>query len=295
VFVPSLASSPQPDGLFDLVALGDDPERWPPPDRARWPAALSPRVVLVDPDDPSAKELVGVVARGTPVVSVRSAPPVADATAILDVVPRIDGVGRAAGEGPGPYDVGMYVPVNPLAAAQRHNGLGFTGYLLVLTDRPGRPDSTPPTPAVAWLTAGFAREHVVVVEGGRATVWRGRARRGEVAVDSRTDLWRLMAHARLVADLAPGTVVARECVEAMRFGVPVIVPSDSAAAAIVHSGGGAAVHSVDALCAVVEQLLDEKVRAQWGAIARRIADARFGSSRRFVAAVADALGQIEAA
>ena len=72
---------------------------------------------------------------------------------------------------PGPvHRVDVCVPVNPLAARRPHNALGFTGYLLVLSDRPGSvpadPGSVPPAPAAptalaAWLTARFARADVV--------------------------------------------------------------------------------------------------------------------------------------
>ena len=47
--------------------------------------------------------------------------------------------------------VGVHVPVNPLAGTSRHTGFGFTGYLLVLTDRLGKPSARPPTGAVAAL------------------------------------------------------------------------------------------------------------------------------------------------
>ena len=57
---------------------------------------------------------------------------------------------------------------------------------------------------VAWLTARFPDKEVVVVEDATAAVWRGRVLRGIVDVYTRTDLWRLVAHARVTVDLAPG-------------------------------------------------------------------------------------------
>ena len=116
------------------------------------------------------------------------------------------------------------MPINPLAATHRHNGLGFTGYLLVLSDRVGSPEVSPPTPMAAWLTARFPDKEVVVVEDAAAAVWRGRVLRGIVDVYTRTDLWRLVAHARVTVDLSPGPIIARECVESLRFGTPIVVP-----------------------------------------------------------------------
>ena len=59
-------------------------------------------------------------------------------------------------------------------------------------------------------------------------------------MDTRMDLWRLVAHANVCIDLRPGSYIARECVEALRFGTPIIVP-ECAGPAVVHAreGGGA--------------------------------------------------------
>ena len=126
--------------------------------------------------------------------------------------------------------VGVYVPVNPLAERHRHHGFGFTGYQLVLSDRSGAEDEPPP--AVAWLSAAFHDADVVVVQDAVASAWRGRALRGRVSVDTRMDLWRLVAHANICIDLDPGAYVARECVEALRLGTPIIVPEHSGPAAV---------------------------------------------------------------
>ena len=132
----------------------------------------------------------------------------------------------------------MHVPVNPLAELHRHHGFGFTGYQLVLSDRPGTPDDPPP--AVAWLSAAFPAAEIVLIDDAVASAWKGRALRGTVHVDTRMDLWRLLAHAAVCIDLAPGASIARECIEALRFGTPIIVPDDSGPAALhAQAGGGA--------------------------------------------------------
>ena len=123
-----------------------------------------------------------------------------------------------AGDG----SVGVYVPVNPMAERHRHHGFGFTGYHLVLSGRAAAEDEPPAE--VAWLSAAFPDEHVVLVEQAAASAWRARALRGRVSVDTRMDLWRLLAHAAVCVDLGPGGLVARECIEALRLGTPVVAP-----------------------------------------------------------------------
>jgi hypothetical protein len=182
------------------------------------------------------------------------------------------------------------VPINPLAATHRHNGFGFTGYILVLSDRTGTPAVAPPTPMVAWLTARFPDKEVVVVEGATAAVWRGRVLRGIVDVYTRTDLWRLVAHARVTVDLAPGPIIARECIESLRFGTPILVPAASAARPHADAGGGMTFTGYPELLAGVAHLSDDDVRATMSSRGRTYADAHYGDQRAFVDVVSRALG-----
>jgi hypothetical protein len=186
----------------------------------------------------------------------------------------------AATEGSEP--VGLHVPINPLAIRSRHTGFGFTGYVLVLTDRSGDLAAQPPTAAVAWLTARFYGSYVVVVEAGKAAAWKGRALRGVVGVDTRTDLWRLMAHAAVTVDLAPGAIVARECIESLRFGIPIVVPHLSAAATHAQAGGGRTFASDAELFDAVEHLSDERTGSEVGAVGRGYADGLYGDAEAFV-------------
>jgi hypothetical protein len=191
-------------------------------------------------------------------------------------------------------DIGLHVAVNPLAAERPHNALGFTDYLLLLTDRGGnvpRADDDV-TVGARWLAAAFPRHHLVVLESGTATVWRCRALRGVVTVDSRTDLWRLMAHSRAVVDLRPGPLVARECVEALRFGTPVIVPSGGAAARLAAAGGGLSFEDMDGLLGCVDVVDDAARRAGLCASGREQADARYGDADAFVARVGAAMAAV---
>jgi hypothetical protein len=142
----------------------------------------------------------------------------------------------------------------------------------------------------AWLTARFPDKEVVVVEDATAAVWRGRVLRGIVDVYTRTDLWRLVAHARVTIDLAPGPIIARECVESLRFGTPIVVPEKSAARPHAEAGGGMTFSGYPELLTGVAHLFDESVRAAMSSRGRSYADTHYGDPRAFVDSVARALG-----
>ena len=285
VVTPGPAGGRVPDGAFDLRGIGKGGEQgWPDPQEAQWDPPPHPGSTwLFDEAGQAALALFAAFGGGSPAFSVT---PV-NGVAVRDVRPLP--FVPAPGNGPS-EELGMYVPVNPLAATYRHGGLGFTGYLLVLTDRPSKPAVTPPTPDAAWLTARFYRRYVVVIEGGKAAVWTGRARRGIIGVDTRIDMWRLMAHAWATIDLAPGDIIARECVESLRFGTPIVVPSSAAGAAHARAGGGLTFSGTSELLERVEQLLDASERERCSQQGAEYANSRYGNPDAFVAGVAKVLG-----
>jgi len=308
VLVPGRPGGPKPDGAFDLhpvgtAAVGDG---WPEPGAATWPDLPVPALAVVGTHDRQALggalDLLSRYAPGVPVAAVTSTPAVPDGAGAALAV--FEGTGEAARRGPGAHLVGLHVPVNLPAAVHRHNALGFTGYVLVLTDRspagtgpagpagPASDDPRAPTPLAAWLAARFPRRYVVVVENATASVWRWRSLRGHVAVSSRTDLWILMAHAQVLVDLRPGGIVARECVEALRYGTPVVVPAGTMAAGLAAAGGGLWYGDVAQLLGAVAMLDDPAVRAGLGAQGRAVADERYGNLDHFVARVGTALEDI---
>jgi hypothetical protein len=287
VLVPSAAGPTEPDGAFDLIGAGVGRDgSWPLVTDAVWPGRLPPgTTIIVDEPDAAVLALLDFHAPGHPVHTVMPPDP---RTQLRPLRPlRFTG----APETDAPDFIGLHVPINPLAATHRHNGLGFTGYLLVLSDRVGAPAVSPPTPMVAWLTARFPDKEVVVVEDATAAVWRGRVLRGVVDVYTRTDLWRLVSHARVTVDLAPGRIIARECIESLRFGTPILVPTDSAARPHADAGGGMTFSGYRELLAAVAHLSDESVRASMSSGGRRYADARYGDSKAFVDSVSHALGR----
>jgi hypothetical protein len=252
VLVPGPFGRRQSDGAFDLDAIG-------PLGELRWPPGLpSDRAVVVDDLTPDLAALLSGVGAAA-VFYVASSVDEPDPTWC-----RLD-----------PLGTGVYVPANPLAELHRHHGFGFTGYQLVLSDRSGAHQVPPP--AAAWLSSAFHDADVVVVEDAVASAWRGRALRGKVSVDTRMDLWRLVAHASFCVDLAPGPYIARECVEALRFGTPIIVPEHSGPAEVhAREGGGSTFGDPGELVAAAGKMRTEANRSAASAVGRRYADSRFG-------------------
>jgi hypothetical protein len=283
VAAPLEAATSEPDGAFDVVGIGVGPDGgWPDVGAIRWPSPPDPGGIwLLDETSEDALAVLGASGAVGPTFTIT--PPGHAATDLhqLSLVPGVDGM---------PATVGMHVPVNPLAAAHRHAGLGFTGYVLALSDRPATPPVEPPTPWVAWLTSRFHDRHVVVVEGGTAAAWKGRALRGVVGVETRTDLWRLLAHASVVVDLAPGSVIGRECIESLLLGTPIVVPQGCPAAAHADHGGGMTYAAVADMLDAVELLSDERVRSIAAARGYEYAAEYYGDAGQFVDRVQRALG-----
>ena len=261
VLVPGVPGSREADGAFDLQAIGQ-------PGALRWPdGGPTESVVIVD-------ELTDEVT--TLLADARPSAVHFLAGAASSAAPAWRQLAVVGGEA-----VGVHVPVNRMAERDRHHGFGFTDYLLVLGDRTG--EQAEPPPAAAWLSGAFPDADVVVLEDAVASAWKGRALRGRVPVDTRMDLWRLLAHANVCVDLAPGRLIARACVEAMRFGTPIIVPAGSGpAVAHVVATGSVAFRDEAELLDSVGALRDAKGRAVASDAARRYAEERYGDPQALV-------------
>ena len=286
VVTPMPAGAIIGDGAFDLLGIGKRPEGgWPDTRETDWVPSLHGRSTWVI-DEPSKPAVDLFEALGDGSIGYSVSRLLQEGAPGLTPLPLLPGRGSQP-SGP----LGVYVPVNPLAATHRHAGLGFSGYLLVLSDRSSTPMVAPPTPAVAWLTARFHRQYVVAIEGGRAAVWKGRALRGIVGVDSRIDLWRLIAHAWATVDLAPGQIIARECVESLRFGTPIIVPGDAPSPAAMHAGagGGFTFSDLTELLECVERMLVPAERERCSSQGSDYANSLYGDPVSFVDRVSSLL------
>jgi hypothetical protein len=259
------------DGAFDLEGMG-------PLGELAWPAGLSTETTVIV-DDLTA-EVAALLARVDPQAVQFLSDTVGTANQAWRRLPLVGG-----GD-----PVGVHVPVNRLAEQHRHHGFGFTDYLLVLSDRTGAHEQPPA--AAAWLSAAFSKADVVVLEDAVASAWKGRALRGKVTVDTRMDLWRLLAHANVCIDLAPGAHIARECVEALRFGTPVIVPDHHGPGAVhAQSSGGATFQDASELLGAAASFQNEAHRAEVSAAGRLYADRHYGDSAALVRRLRDLVGQ----
>jgi hypothetical protein len=269
VLVPGASVAPEPDGAFDLTGLGE-------PGALRWPDGISvDHTIVVDDLTP---EVVALLSALEPRAVLYLTAPSDEHPPSWTRLHLVD-----TGDGSTQPSVNVHIPVNRLAEQHRHHGFGFTGYQLVLSDRVGCGDADEPPAEAAWLSAAFHGADVLVVEDAVASAWRGRALRGRVTVDTRMDLWRLVAHANVCIDLGPGSYVARECVEALRFGTPIIVPECSGPA-VVHAreGGGATFGDAGELVAAAAAMRNEGLRSAASAAGRRYADAHFGDAETLV-------------
>ena len=301
VLVPGPLGAVVADGAFDVLGVGE------PVAGRRWPHAVEPvepvrgraayGAVLVEDAD---EEAVSAVRRLRPEPRLvrlepgdgarRRATSTAGGTG-PDTVLCVSMGGAAAGVD----RVGLHLPVNPLAAQQPHLELGpARDYVLVLTDRGADVVAAQPAPRIAWLVARFPRRSFVSVENAIATVWRSRSPVARFGVHSRMDLWRLVAHARATVDLRPGPLFARECVESLRYGVPVIVPAGTSAARLA-ADGGLVFDDLPRLFDAVDAIADDRERT---ALARRghvVVEEWYGDPGRFVQRVGAALGRSMAA
>jgi hypothetical protein len=276
VCVPGERGGTQADGAFDLVPVGlGRAGGWPDEPTGVLTGEDAGAIIVVDRYGPDLDPFLASFVEPTAVFTLTGA-----TTTVRPL--------RLVAGHDGEAFVGLHVPINPLAATHRHNGFGFVDYILVLSGRSGTHEVPPDE--VAWVTAAFPEAEVVLVEHAVASVWKGRALRGSTAVDTRTDLWRLIAHARVCIDLAPGETVARECVESLRYGTPILVPTGAGAAAVhARSGGGYTYASMGELVQGVDRMNHAATRQALSEVGRRYADATYGDPAAFTRQVAAVL------
>jgi glycosyltransferase involved in cell wall biosynthesis len=108
---------------------------------------------------------------------------------------------------------------------------------------------------------------------------------------SRSDLWRWMTRALAVIDPQPKRILGREVLEAMMYGVPVLVRSDGGATR-EHAelgNGGLWFRNDSELCACIEALLSGSVRDQLGVQGKEYAQNVYGDPDRFIRRVTEAV------
>ncbi len=105
------------------------------------------------------------------------------------------------------------------------------------------------------------------------------------------DLWRLIVHAGVCIDLDPGPLIARECIEAMRFGTPLMVPAGSGPATLhAAAGRGFVFGDPEELIEAVAALGNESFRSEISMRGRSYAEAHYGSPMAFSESLKAVLG-----
>lgn len=310
-----------------LVAGGLVPDRLPEPAAtvlgvpaaAAWQAALAHLagrhpdvVVLAGPLGDGALDLVAALPRDTTTAALPLAPhgrPLdGDTLALLRSVGTVlatspTEAARLADAGVDAVDVGTHLPANPYAVREPPAMLAAGEYVAVVDavtavgdsamahDRGGRRYG-PSVDTGAWLQGALAPVPVAAVDGPDIVTWdRGHGQQHTV-VTSRSDLWRVLSHARAVVVVDPDPVLARSTVEALLHGTPVVVPAGTLAAGHARqSAGGLVVSDRGELLAAVRALMDdEQAAATLGRAGQQWALARFGDLDGYRRRVGDALG-----
>lgn len=311
-----------------LAAGGLSPDRMPDPAgavlgvpaAAAWSAGrervaeLRPQVVvLAGALGADALDLVAARAPGTTTVALPLADhgrPLADDTvALLRSVDRVlatspTDAARLAGEaGVVPVDVGAHLPANPYAVREPPAMLPAGGYVAVVDavtavgdsamahDRGGRRYG-PAVATGAWLQGALAPTPVAAIDGPDLVTWQRGHGQQHTVVTSRSDLWRVLAHARAVVVVDPDPVLARSTVEALLHGAPVVVPAGTLAAGhATESSGGLAVADDGQLLAAVRGLVDDEAAADAvGRAGQRWASEWFGDLAAYRRRVEGACG-----
>ncbi len=165
------------------------------------------------------------------------------------------------------------------------DGTGPAGWVgerswLVVLDSPG-------SPGLAYLALRFPSLAMVLVDpgAGAAVVVRGRHRGGEAPI-SRTGMWELMAGAVATLDLRPPQVIAREVLESLILGTPVVVAAASGAArrCAEEANAGLWYRDQPELAACVARMLERQIRDALGAQGRCWATAAHADQDAFVQA-----------
>jgi hypothetical protein len=181
--------------------------------------------------------------------------------------------------------------VNRAAVDHRLVGLtSFSDYVLFLRGFPGGTPETEPALDHRRLRRDIGGSAVaeVATEAWRISD-RGRSSVVRVA-PSRINLLRLMSHATATVDLRPPALLAREVLESLLVGTPVVAQSGSVAAEhVAQSGGGTEFGHYHEMVAAVRELRESSAREEIAARGRSWASEQHGDQRRFVQVTGDAV------
>lgn len=174
--------------------------------------------------------------------------------------------------------------VNRSAADQLMVNMSQYGsFVVVLSEFPEGSPRAPRSPGADYVREVLGPIAVVEVGGPRWSVSeRAKAREFPVG-GSRANLWKLLRHAEVCLDLRPQGIVARETIESLLLGTPVVVPDDTVAKEHAErSNGGLWYRDYRDLFDAARAVLDDtELRGGLAENGRAWAQAHRGDQRRF--------------
>ncbi len=204
-------------------------------------------------------------------------------------------------------EVGVHLPGNPHSRREPPAMLSGWPYAVVVgaarhvgDEAIAHPEAADDTFGMgAWLAGrlapaspsdGLGPLRIAAVRGRELAVWeRGRAELWPV-VASRSDLWRILAFARVVVAVDPGPLLARSVLESLLHATPVVARTGTVAAAHLQASGGGLWADDDAGMVEAAALLMEDADAaeRLGLAGQAWAEARFGDLDAFAGRVEQA-------
>jgi glycosyltransferase involved in cell wall biosynthesis len=163
----------------------------------------------------------------------------------------------------------------------------FGPYVVLMTGYPPGAPGAVRSPGHDYVRRALGPIAVAEVAGDRWSVSDpGKAL--EMPAGSRTNLWRLLRHAEICIDLRPPGIVARETLESLLLGTPVVVPEGTVAAEWAErSNGGLWYRDYRELFDAAKAILDHpSLRARLGRQGRGWARMVHGNQGRFEGQVA---------
>lgn len=218
-----------------------------------------------------------------------------DAVAVLSraertlLATRPDSPGRS-GDGTSPEVVELEVAFGfDRSAAESRTAAtgGFEGGVVLMTGFPPGSPGAVRAPGHDYVRLALGPLAVAEVALERWSV-SDPGRSFEVRARSRANLWRLLHQAVVCIDLRPGSVAARETIESLLLGTPVVVPEGTVAAEWAERSNGGLWYRdyrelFDAAKAIVD---DPALRGQLGRQGREWAESVHGDQDRFAEQVA---------
>lgn len=211
--------------------------------------------------------------------------PLFEEVAAVGCVSEREAAALHGGLGPEPLLLDYALPMNRSAASQLMVGMSHFGRsVVVLTGFPEGAPMARRMPGPDYVRLALGPVAVAQVAGRRWVVSDGAQERVVPVGPSRANLHKLLAHAEVCLDLRPQGVVARETVESLLLGTPVVVPEGTVAAEHAErSNGGLWYRDYRELFAAAKVIIEEgSLRATLSAQGRAWATAMHGDHARFV-------------